>query len=96
MYSLLLQFIITGENDGFPLPCSEEELKAFDQDVFVEYPTATRQKKKNRQRSKSATNIPDLATIRLKLQKIQCKFLATYFELLSSRAQMFKTNGYLL
>ena len=65
--------MITGENDGFPLPCSKDELKAFDQDVFVEYPTPSRRKKKNRQRSKSATNVPDLATIRLKLQKLQCK-----------------------
>lgn len=66
---------ISGENDGFPLPCSEEELKAFDEDLFSENQTARQRKKKDRQRSKSATNVPDLNTLRLKLQKIQCKLL---------------------
>lgn len=74
-----------GENDGFPLPCSEEELKAFDEDVFVEYPSARRRKKKDRQRSKSATNVPDLATLRLKLQKIQSPSKPKFLEHLISR-----------
>lgn len=66
---------ISVENDGFPLPSTEAELSEFDRQVFIENSEKTtrrkRTKKRDRQRSKSATAVPDFGTIRLKLQKLQ-------------------------
>ena len=74
-------YVISGENDGFPLPCNDRELKDFDKEVFRNNSVTSgtsggkkTRRKHDRNRSKSATSVPDLTVIRLKLQKLQCKF----------------------
>ncbi|KAH3816374.1 hypothetical protein DPMN_117890 [Dreissena polymorpha] len=81
------------ENDGFPLPSTEEELKAFDKQVFIQSPEyldnkvscKRTKKKKDRARSKSATHVPDVNTIRLKLQKLQAPGRPKFLEHLLNR-----------
>ncbi|XP_060562107.1 FYVE, RhoGEF and PH domain-containing protein 4-like [Ruditapes philippinarum] len=80
------------ENDGFPLPSTNEEIKAFDQQAFIDQSQSCgkggvqkRSKKRDRQRSKSATSVPDLGTIRLKLQKIQSPGKPKFIEHLINR-----------
>ncbi|KAL4226024.1 FYVE [Mactra antiquata] len=92
------RFIV--ENDGFPLPSTESELNEFDQQVFIEHlensEKSSRRKKtsktRNRQRSKSATAVPDLGTIRLKLQKLQTPGKPKFIEHLINRVVSKKVN----
>ncbi|XP_052780076.1 FYVE, RhoGEF and PH domain-containing protein 4-like isoform X2 [Mya arenaria] len=83
---------IKDENDGFPLPSTPDDLKEFDRQAFIETPefaekvgTKKSRKKRDRQRSKSATNVPDLGTIRLKLQKLHSPGKPKFLEHLLSR-----------
>ncbi|XP_053377167.1 FYVE, RhoGEF and PH domain-containing protein 4-like isoform X3 [Mercenaria mercenaria] len=93
------------ENDGFPLPSTDEEIKAFDQQAFIDQSQSwgkvgslRRSKKRDRQRSKSATSVPDLGTIRLKLQKLHSPGRPKFIEhlinrVVSKRVSQQNSNG---
>ena len=58
-----------GENENFPKPSSKDELRAFDDEVFISGTRSVQVNLKNRGRTRS---IPDLSTLRKK-QKAPCK-----------------------
>jgi len=62
------KILIAGDRDDFPLPSTDEEIKAFDQELFVECTRTVEVDLKEKGRSRS---IPDLLSLRTKLFKLQ-------------------------
>ena len=58
---------ISGENENFPKPSSKDELRAFDDEVFISGTRSVQVNLKNRGRTRS---IPDLSTLRKKQKGI--------------------------
>lgn len=70
--SVKLLFANTDENEEFPRPATENQLREFDENVFEEYiRTVEVQVRNHTQYKERARSLPEIVALKAKLQKIQ-------------------------